>query len=416
MRRPSIDRHGHLTLSAYLSGGCRSRVFAEAPHATWPPSGMAAQGRGAQRRRPCSTARVGVLYCVLAIREARGSTVQTVMFPKKNNLDWLRLLFAIQVLIVHAAMYLRIWIPEIIPKVPGVPAFFFVSGFLIYASYLNAPGFRYFENRFLRLYPGVLFVTLGGAAVALLAHGGRDFFDRFFAYVTWFIAQTTLGQDYNPQLFRDVGVGVINGSLWTITVEILFYFCVPIIIWMERRLRFTVLTLMGLSFAVYAIGPMVWTDKVYREKTFYDVIALTPVAWGWMFGFGILAVKHFDFIRRWRKYLPLAIIPLAVMMSVGGGGPFFGKSANRLGLFYFASYVALMLWLAFDTPFIRLKFDLSYGIYVWHMPMINLLLVLCLPSVPLAFALTFGIAAISCFLVERPALKLKRYSLKPVQE
>jgi len=49
------------------------------------------------------------------------------------------------------------------------------------------------------------------------------------------------------------------------------------------------------------------------------------------------------------------------------------------------------------------------------MPVINLLLVLSIPSVPLAFVLTFGVAMLSWFLVERPALKLKRYSLKPVQ-
>ncbi len=338
-----------------------------------------------------------------------------VTFPKDNNLDWLRLLFAIQVLIVHVSNYLRFQIPEIIPKLPGVPAFFFVSGFLIYASYLNAPSVRYFENRFLRLYPGLVCVTLGGAAVTLLAHGWRDLFNRLSTYVIWFIGQTTLGQDYNPPLFRDVGVGVVNGSLWTITVEILFYFCVPIIVWMEGRFRFTVLTLMGLSFGVFAIGPIVWIDNVYRDKTFYDVLALTPIVWGWMFGFGILAVKHFDLVRRWMRYFPLAIVPLTLMIMFGGGGALFGKTANRLGLFYFASYVCLVLWFAFATPFLRLKFDLSYGTYIWHMPVINLLLVLSIASVPLAFALTFGVAMLSWFLVERPALKLKRYSLKPVQ-
>jgi len=74
-----------------------------------------------------------------------------------------------------------------------------------------------------------------------------------------------------------------------------------------------------------------------------------------------------------------------------------------------------VLWFAFATPPVRLKFDLSYGIYVWHMPVINLLLVLGVPrAAPLAFALTLAISALSWVLVEKPALKLKRQSLKPI--
>ena len=74
-------------------------------------------------------------------------------FPRNNNLEWLRLIFATQVMLVHFGQYLKIKIPSAIKYFPGVPAFFFVSGFLIYASYLNAPGRRYYENRFLRIFP-----------------------------------------------------------------------------------------------------------------------------------------------------------------------------------------------------------------------------------------------------------------------
>jgi peptidoglycan/LPS O-acetylase OafA/YrhL len=85
-----------------------------------------------------------------------------IAFPRNNNLEWLRLIFAAQVVLVHVAEHLKMEIPSFIKHFPGVPAFFFVSGFLIYASYLNAPGRRYFENRFLRIYPALVLVTLGG--------------------------------------------------------------------------------------------------------------------------------------------------------------------------------------------------------------------------------------------------------------
>jgi peptidoglycan/LPS O-acetylase OafA/YrhL len=303
--------------------------------------------------------------------------------------------------------------PQIIHHFPGVPAFFFVSGFLIYASYMNSPG-RYFENRFLRLYPGLVFVTLGGTVVTLIAHGWSELFNNVKTYTVWFLAQTTLGQAYNPGLFRDVGVGVVNGSLWTLTTEILFYVSVPIIVWMERCFRFTVPVLFALSFVIYATGPTIFTAALYRDKTFYDVIALTPIAWGWMFAAGILAVKYFDHLQRWLRQMPWMVIPLTIMI-IFGHGPFFNSSNNRLGLLYFFCYIGLVLWFAFVTPFVRMNFDLSYGTYIWHMPIINLLLVLGIPNAPLAIALTFVLATLSWLFVEKPALKLKRQSLKPIR-
>lgn len=338
-------------------------------------------------------------------------------FPRTNNLEWLRLIFATQVVVMHSGEHLGFAVPGIISHFPGVPAFFFVSGFLIYASYLNAPGRRYFENRFLRLYPALLFVTLGAALIVLIAHGFHDLRDHFRVYGIWFVAQTTLGQAYNPSLFRDVGVGVINGSLWTLTTEMLFYLTVPIVVWLEHRFRFAVLVLIGLSFAIYAAGPVFFGRALYGSKNLFDFLALTPIVWGWMFGFGILALKNFKVVERGLKYLPIAVLPMTAMILFGSG-IMFGSVGNRLGLLYFACYVCLVLWFGFAVPYVPLRFDLSYGTYVWHMPIINLLLVSKInPGITafiLAGVLTFAVATLSWFVVEKPALKLKRRSLKPV--
>ena len=338
----------------------------------------------------------------------------TIVFPRQNNLEWLRLLFALQVVVMHASEHLNspFAIVGLLKHFPGVPAFFFVSGFLIYASYLNAPGWRYFHNRFLRLFPGLVFVTAGGASVALVAHGAGELIARFPVYATWVIAQTTLGQAYNPALFRDVGVGVINGSLWTLTTEILFYFAVPLIVLLERRVRHAVLISTALSFAVYVFGPHLLTRPILRDKTLYDVLSLTPVVWGWMFGFGMLAVKHFDRINRHIRLLPLAVVPATLLIWLGTPGPIVGAAGNQVGILYFAMYACLVLWLAFGTPYVRLGADLSYGTYVWHMPAINLLLVMATPSFPIALTLTVALACISWFGVERPALARKKRSIQ----
>lgn len=337
-----------------------------------------------------------------------------ITFNKNNNLELLRLLFALQVLIVHSAEHLNYGIPSLLSHFPGVPAFFFVSGFLIYASYLNAPRRYYLENRFLRIFPALAIVTVGGVSLALYAQGIASLFENKEIYLLWFFAQITLGQAYNPDIFRDIGVGVINGSLWTITTEILFYITVPLIVWLEKRIAHTVIILSFISFLIFSIGPTLKLDVIYRGRTIYDIISLTPINWGWMFGLGILAAKNFESIVKLNRYLPFFIIPLVTMIFIGQG-PFFASNGNHLGLFYYICYVAILFWMAFGLPAISLGFDFSYGIYIWHMPVINYLLVANLPSMTLAIFLTTLAAALSWFLIEEPSLRLKHRSLKSVQ-
>lgn len=346
-------------------------------------------------------------------RRVTTHNMNSIAFAKKNNIEWLRLAFALQVVIGHASLHLGGRIPKIIGYFPGVPAFFFVSGFLIYASYLNAPGVRYFQNRFLRLFPGLLFVSVGAIAVALLAHGFHDLSDHPNIYISWLLAQLTLGQAYNPVLFRDVGVGVLNGALWTLTTEILFYLIVPVIVRLERQFKHALPALIVLSLIVYVAGPVFLSTPIRGGKTIYDFLALTPLVWGWMFGFGILAVKYFQDIQRWIRYFPLAAIPMGVMIYAGGG-LLFGVDGNRLGVAYFVCYVCIIFWLAFSTPYLPLKTDISYGTYIWHGPVTNFLLVLGLSNMITALALTMAIAVVSWYLAEAPALRLKRESIKPV--
>ncbi len=235
--------------------------------------------------------------------------------------------------------------------------------------------------------------------------------NNYLTFIFWFLSQITLGQAYNPELFRTVGVGVINGSLWTITTEIIFYLTIPLIAWLERRFSFALTFLIVASFTIYAIGPLFLNNIVYRNKSIFDLLALTPIVWGWMIGLGIIVVKYYHRVISLIRWSPLLLFPM-IIMSLYGDGIFFAASGNRLGLLYFVCYVSLILWLAFWLPPINLNFDISYGAYIWHMPIINMLLVLELLSMSLAISLTVFTALISWFLVEKPMLKLKRQSLR----
>lgn len=329
-------------------------------------------------------------------------------FPKQNNILLLRLIFAAQVVLSHTAGHLAMPFPAFVGHFPGVPAFFFVSGFLIYDSYQREQGWGYFRNRFLRLFPGLLAVTLGALAIALVARGASDLRANFSRYVEWMLAQLTIGQAYNPEMFHNVGTGEPNGSLWTITVEILFYICVPIIVWLERRAHYALPVLIALSFAVYASKGFL-DISLGGTRSLYGALAITPIVWGWMFGVGIVAVKYFDRIEKYIKYFPWLAAPMLVMMLVDSG-PFFATRGRDLGLFYFVCYAGLILWVAFRTTHVHFNLDLSYGAYVWHMPIINVMILMSVPFAPLlTLLLTPMVAYISWVCVEKPALDLKRF-------
>lgn len=330
----------------------------------------------------------------------------------KNNFDLLRLLFAIQVVLTHMSAHADFVAGSVLRHFPGVPAFFFISGFLIYLSYLNSPGTRYFLNRFLRLFPGLFFVSLGALSLALLAKG-FDFLQSNWGGVgIWFLSQITIGQAYNPSFFRDIGVGVLNGSLWSITVEILFYIAVPIIVLLERSIKWIVYALTILSYCVYAYGEKFIGLPVHGEKTLFDFLSLTPVVWGWMFGLGIIAAKNFAFLHPHVKHFYFFAIPLVLLVFLDLPGVF-NSSGNRLGFVYFVCFAALILYIAFSVKQIPLKFDLSYGVYVWHMPVINLFLAFQLGNSALEIlALVFIMACLSWFLVEKPALRFKPSTIR----
>lgn len=338
------------------------------------------------------------------------------LFPKNNNLEWMRLIFAFQVAISHASTHLdaNLKLPAFISNFPGVPAFFFVSGFLIYASYNNSQGKNFFLNRVLRLIPGLVFVTIGGGAVIIYAKGLESLIENSSVYFVWFLSQVTLGQAYNPAYFRDVGIGVINGSLWTVTVEIFFYLTIPLIVYFEKRQKFSTLVIGIFSYLSYLIAPIVLNQIVYKNKSIYDILALTPVIWGWMFCLGIFAAKYFWLFQKWIKYFPIILIPLILILITYGSGPLFEPTGNRLGIIYFICYAGLILWATFYFRYIRLPFDFSYGIYIWHGPVINLLIFLMMPNIYLGIILTLLMAAISWLFVEKPMLRLKKRSIHPV--
>jgi len=76
---------------------------------------------------------------------------------------------------------------------------------------------------------------------------------------------------------------------------------------------------------------------------------------------------------------------------------------------------SLVVALAYVLPQVPLRIpDLSYGIYVYHMPILLATSARGLHNWPLILAFTVGFSALSWYLVEKPVLSLKSRS-RPTQ-
>src|SRR6202022_1660958 len=150
-----------------------------------------------------------------------------------NNFDLLRLLAALQVAIVHSIAilkptgYFARLLEAGLDRFPGVPIFFVISGVLISKSYEHSDSLRdYLRNRCLRFFPG-LWVCLVVSVPVILALGvgslGRITMPN---WLLWWAGQMSIFQNFQAAFLKPLSTG-LNGSLWTIPVELEFYIVLP---------------------------------------------------------------------------------------------------------------------------------------------------------------------------------------------
>ncbi|WP_431236986.1 acyltransferase family protein [Mycolicibacterium aichiense] len=344
-------------------------------------------------------------------------TIEKVFDPRANALNALRLLLAVSVIVWHSfgltghhVNYLPA--QRLIADV-GVDGFFAISGFLITASWLSNPQLRsYFLARGLRILPGLwlcLAVTaLIIAPIAVSIQGGSGMkllLSRApFEYI--------LGNSAIEMLRPDIGgtpsgvpfPGSWNGSLWTLYFEAQCYVAIALfgVLGLLTRRWFIPLAL-ALAVCWTAVLPSP-SGSDSNVATFWQLIARFAV----MFLAGALFYLFRDKIpARWSLVaLCVGIVLLSSLMS----------NYRMLGGIALA-YAVIVSGVLLKHKRLRLRTDLSYGIYIYAFP-IQQLLVMCglLTLNPMVFAIiataaTVPLAALSWFLLEKPAMALK-YRLK----
>ena len=282
----------------------------------------------------------------------------------------------------------------------AVYSFFVVSGFLIAGSYERSSTLRgYLFRRVFRLYPMYACVVLAQAVTLAIAAAQVNGVGATVAPALRYLGVNLVFANF---LQYDVGgvldqlrVPGLNPSLWTLKIEIGFYFVAPFICEAKRRWGWPVLALLFLASAAYVIvfrhsGDIRIAKQLPGQLQFFIVgMALHYYGTRWRPGFAVAFAVMAGFLVLWTfvPQLPPVLLPLVV------------------GLFV----AAVALW----SPPLGIGLDISYSVYLLHGPVLQTLLWQhwFVDTPWMLAAVVAGVMAVSLVteqLIERPGTALGR--------
>jgi peptidoglycan/LPS O-acetylase OafA/YrhL len=346
---------------------------------------------------------------------------------RKNALNAWRLTLAVGVILCHAfpltgRRVLYAPADQLINHV-WVDGFFAISGFLITASWLNNPRLgNYVAARTLRILPGLwvcLVVTAfaiapgsvaiqGGSASRLLLSPAPIVYVLKNSLVVW--AQPDVGGTPRGVPWPHGW----DGSLWTLIWEVFCYIAVAVVgVTGLRNRRWIIPAALALALFWSALLPP-WGifDEVPATATQQHVgvaivaqtVGMIATRFAVMFLAGALLYQFRNVIpARW------SLVVMSVVIVVAAG---LLPNYRLVGAIPLA-YAIIVSGVLIHNRRLRLRTDLSYGVYIYAFPVQQLLIICGLASMnPIVFAIvaaiaTLPLAAMSWFLVEKPALSLK---------
>ncbi len=341
--------------------------------------------------------------------KSRLPTESGVASDIRNNFNLVRLMLASMVVAYHMVVLSAgpsgpgIGMLGLLAEL-GVQGFFVVSGYLVWLSLERSRSLKgYAEKRARRLIPGYAVVIVVTVIVALAVSAeARNSLAVIGRYAGWNLLFLNFLQPELPGIFTTNPFVEVNGALWTLKIEVMFYLVLPVLAWIIKSAG----KARWLVFLVIYAGAEAWRfglEQYGTEQPLYVEFSRQLPGQMSFFVTGIALACWRDRIT-WRLMMPLTGLVLATLSIAV---PIFEPArAAGLGI--------VVIWLS--VGMVRLpdaaRFgDLSYGLYIVHFPIIQTAVALGLfatdPWVGVAASATTSVIAalLLWHLIEKPALR-----------
>jgi peptidoglycan/LPS O-acetylase OafA/YrhL len=320
----------------------------------------------------------------------------------KNNLDCLRLILAFIVVLFHVSALTNLAAFSVLGKYCSphfaVRSFFVISGLLIYRSYTRSSSVRsYFEKRARRIYPAY-FTVIVLAAIGLCTlstfpaapYFGLGFWKYLGANLMFlnFLAPSL------PGVFTSNSMTVVNGALWTLKIEVAFYLLVPIIHSLCARFgtKATMVTIFVLS-CLWKYG-FAWLAATHSAHALYsqnpsrNLYAELEVQFPAQLAYfvaGILLLLYFDKLKY--HFLPITAVALCLYLVDHF------LTGEYLDVFWISGIVFVFGFWRYFGNFSKYG-DFSYGAYIVHWPVLQILIAIGLVRLNPGLFLAIGLCLI----------------------
>ena len=350
-----------------------------------------------------------------------------------NNFDLLRLFAAFQVFYFHACAHLLLKPGPLHAKLarvysffPGVPIFFVISGFLITLSWQRNQNLKtFYQNRFLRIYPA-FWITFLLSLFFLLYSGFFNYTELTNSgFLTWACCHITGLAFILNSCFEPLGYATINGSVYTISAELHFYLILPFFLYVLKKIRLQFLytaTLFSIVICSSFFFHGLWHHQFGVTARTQWIFLGSVLPNMYLFIFGILFAQHLNKIKKLIEnkvvYWFLLHTLLCFIVRDFSNGALRGNYITFLLCRITLAMFAISFAFSFRglTSKIFRNFDISYSVYLFHGLIFHVFVILGMRRswnyFWLSLLITISFATVSWFLIESPALKMKKWSLK----
>ncbi|MCQ2310532.1 MAG: acyltransferase [Paludibacteraceae bacterium] len=282
-----------------------------------------------------------------------------------------------------------------------VKAFFVITGFLVSFSFISRYGDMktYFLKRVMRIIPAylctILFCFVIGACMSSLPW--QEFFalGQTWKYLITNLCMQNWFQPDLPGVFLSNFMTAVNGSLWSMKFEVLFYVLVPILFYIIAKYSKTrVLPIFVIGIIIINSVPCMPIQCRYFTYFFVGIVGL------------LVFTKFYKYI--WYILLVSAGVVICVRFV---DNVWVNRCFTALEPFLFG---AILLGAAYSFTFLKIFrkcANITYGLYLYHFPVIQVLINIGLAKYNLwlcfvvALAITWILANLSWFFIEKPLIE-----------
>ena len=242
---------------------------------------------------------------------------------------------------------------------PGVVVLFSLSGFLVAASFERSRNTKeYFTKRVFRLYPELWVCTLVNLLFLFLV--AREYLDK--SILVWMATQI-VGLANTPSCLTNFATGSINGALWTIFTEIqLYIFLGCTYNWLKKRKMSQWVLILG-TCVMANFGCKVLAGNGIFAKLIERIFV--PYLLWFLIGAFCYIKRNIVLELLKKMVLPFSFIYILIRLcpyKVPG---------------YYADLLVgivcpfLVIALGFVLPKVRIKLDITYGMFLYHWIVLN---------------------------------------------